>query len=82
MYPYIVLYFNIFIIEKKLKEEVSELQGQFYYKSVDIRNEKNIIECVQWAMSNFGSVDVLVNNAGIYDEIGLIGNLILLIIII
>jgi len=55
----------------ELKKEVSELGKQFYYKSFDIRNEQNIIDCIQWTMTTFGSIDVLINNAGIYDEIGL-----------
>lgn len=58
---------------QKLNEEVGQLGGRFYYKSFDIRNEKDIIECVRWAVTTCGSVDVLVNNAGIYDEIGLVG---------
>jgi len=57
-----------------LKKEVSELGKQFYYKSFDIRNEQNIINCIQWTMTTFGSIDVLINNAGIYDEIGLAGD--------
>lgn len=41
----------------------------------DVRNEQNIIECVQWTVTTFGSVDVLINNAGVYDIVGLIGDL-------
>jgi len=64
-----------YLSHKKLNKEVDHLGGQFYYKSFDIRNEANIIECVQWVVTTCGSVDVLVNNAGIYDEIGLVGKL-------
>lgn len=33
------------------------------------------MKCVQWAMTTCGSVNVLINNVGFYDEIGLTGNL-------
>ncbi|XP_025199419.1 farnesol dehydrogenase-like [Melanaphis sacchari] len=53
---------------KKLSEEVESFPGKFYYKSFDIRNEKQITECIHWTVTTCGSVDVLINNAGIYDE--------------
>lgn len=57
---------------KKLSEEVESFHGTFYYKSFDIRNEKHITECVQWTVTTCGSIDVLVNNAGVYDETELV----------
>ncbi|XP_025413628.1 farnesol dehydrogenase-like isoform X1 [Sipha flava] len=56
----------------KLKNEVSNLHGKFYYKSFNVRNEQDIIECVQWTIKICGSVDVLVNNVGNFDLAGLI----------
>lgn len=53
---------------KKLSEEVVNCPGKFYYKTYDIRNEKHITECIQWTVTTCGSVDVLINNAGVYDE--------------
>jgi len=48
---------------------------KFYYKSFDIRNEKHITECIQWTVTTCGSIDVLINNAGVYDETKLVGNI-------
>ncbi|XP_050442352.1 farnesol dehydrogenase-like [Adelges cooleyi] len=56
---------------KRFSEEIGELKNCFHYKVFDIRKEDRIVECVNWALDTFGSVDVLVNNAGIYDDTGL-----------
>ncbi|XP_015363179.1 PREDICTED: farnesol dehydrogenase-like [Diuraphis noxia] len=58
---------------EKLSEEVNSYRGKFYYKSIDIRNEKYITECIQWTVTKCGSIDVLINNAGVYDETELFG---------
>jgi 3-oxoacyl-[acyl-carrier protein] reductase len=61
------------ILEKELCEREKELgqlieihgeQNQFYTYACDITDESKVKELVQYIISNFNKIDVLVNNAG------------------
>uniref|UniRef100_A0A182SU65 Dehydrogenase/reductase SDR family member 11 n=1 Tax=Anopheles maculatus TaxID=74869 RepID=A0A182SU65_9DIPT len=40
--------------------------GKIYAKKCDVSNEAEIMETLNWIRREFGGVDVLINNAGIY----------------
>lgn len=40
--------------------------GKIYAKKCDVSNEGEIMETLNWIRREFGGVDVLINNAGIY----------------
>ncbi len=56
---------------KKLKKLVKKKQ-KLIYKKTDISSEKEIDSLVKFSINNFGHIDVLINNAGIYGPIGTI----------
>ena len=45
--------------------EINENSGKMLYANMDVTNKESIASAVQKAKETFGSVDVLVNNAGI-----------------
>src|SRR6185312_913687 len=52
-----------------LKQKASELQskgGSVFPITADVRNRDEMANVVEEAISRFGRVDVLINNAGIY----------------
>ncbi|NHM32510.1 SDR family NAD(P)-dependent oxidoreductase [Neobacillus terrae] len=52
----------------RLDESVSRLQNEGFDAAglpLDVRSEQSVNEAVQWVKSNWGKLDVLVNNAGI-----------------
>ena len=52
-------------IEKQRSELPTELQGNFHAKFCDIGKENDIVQLFQEIVTEFGGVDVLINNAGI-----------------
>ncbi|XP_060842512.1 farnesol dehydrogenase-like [Rhopalosiphum padi] len=58
------------MLEKDLKGKL----GKFYYLKVDLCSEENILEAFHWVKQTLKSVDVLVNNAGVWKYSDLLGN--------
>ncbi|GIM46178.1 oxidoreductase [Collibacillus ludicampi] len=50
---------------KKLQEEIQNKRGQAIYKVTDVTSYEQVEELAQYALKEFGKIDVLVNNAGI-----------------
>ncbi|PNF40502.1 Dehydrogenase/reductase SDR family member 11 [Cryptotermes secundus] len=48
-----------------LKNEVDGLAGSLYPLKADISREEEVVAAFAWVKNNLGSVDVLINNAGI-----------------
>src|SRR5438477_1508559 len=49
-------------------ETVASLQGQALAATADVTREADVAVCVKTALDHFGKLDVLYNNAGIFDE--------------
>lgn len=63
--------------DERLRELEKELQGKpgkFYYQKVDLCSEENILNAFKWVKSTLKTVDVLVNNAGVWISSDLFGN--------
>ncbi|XP_025194727.1 farnesol dehydrogenase-like, partial [Melanaphis sacchari] len=63
--------------ENKLQALENELRGKlgkFYYHKVDLCSEENILEAFNWIKKTLKSVDVLINNAGVWKHSDLLGN--------
>ncbi|WP_342047187.1 SDR family oxidoreductase [Bacillus sp. OTU530] len=50
---------------KKLQAEIQNNDGQAIYKVTDVTSRQQMEELAQYALKEFGKIDVLVNNAGI-----------------
>ncbi|OIK13540.1 SDR family oxidoreductase [Bacillus sp. MUM 13] len=50
---------------KKLQEDIQNNGGQAIYKVTDVTSHTQMEELAQYALSQFGQIDVLVNNAGL-----------------
>ena len=48
-----------------LKKQIEQNGGTAVYKVTDVADKKQVAELVEYAISKFGRIDVLVNNAGI-----------------
>jgi len=59
------------VLEKDLKGKL----GKFYYLKVDLCSEENILEAFDWVKNTLKSVDVLINNAGVWKNSDLLGKL-------
>lgn len=63
---------KVFIIgrdAKKLEETITEIEtlgGEASYFSADISNESAVNDAVKIAVSTYGKIDILIQNAGIY----------------
>ncbi|XP_015364161.1 PREDICTED: farnesol dehydrogenase-like, partial [Diuraphis noxia] len=57
-------------LEKDLKGKL----GKFYYFKVDLCSEENILKAFDWVKKTLKTVDVLVNNAGVWKPSDLLGN--------
>ncbi|MFL6558165.1 MAG: SDR family oxidoreductase [Bacillus sp. (in: firmicutes)] len=53
---------------KKLQEEIQNNGGQAIYKVSDVTSSKQMEELAEYALNEFGKIDVLVNNAGIMPQ--------------
>ncbi|XP_058804545.1 farnesol dehydrogenase-like [Phymastichus coffea] len=53
---------------EKMKELVDDPEAKLHAVECDITNEVNVITAFAWIRENFGSIDVLVNNAGFTKE--------------
>jgi len=49
----------------KLLSEIINVKTNYYYETFDISNEKSIISFVESAAKNIGSIDILINCAGV-----------------
>jgi 3-oxoacyl-[acyl-carrier protein] reductase len=54
------------LVEKELSDgiETKQQEKKFYTYPADITNEENVKELVEYIVTNFNKIDVLVNNAG------------------
>lgn len=52
---------------KAAAEEAHALGADVEYETLDVSDEKAVNTAVQNAVSRFGKIDILINNAGIYD---------------
>jgi NADP-dependent 3-hydroxy acid dehydrogenase YdfG len=50
---------------KKLQEEIQKNGGQAIYKVTDVTSYEQMEELADYALKEFGKIDVLVNNAGV-----------------
>ncbi|GAB1780276.1 SDR family oxidoreductase [Priestia megaterium] len=50
---------------KKLQEEIKENGGQAIYKVTDVASHEQMEELAEYALTEFGKIDVMVNNAGV-----------------
>ncbi|PMD10899.1 short-chain dehydrogenase, partial [Priestia megaterium] len=50
---------------KALQEDIKANGGEAIYKVVDVTSHDQMQELAQYALSEFGRIDVLVNNAGL-----------------
>ncbi|MFY4776880.1 SDR family NAD(P)-dependent oxidoreductase [Metabacillus sp. RGM 3146] len=50
---------------KKLEEEITKQGGEALFIKTDVRKEEEIKNCVAKTAETYGSIDVLVNNAGV-----------------
>ncbi|KAL5243139.1 hypothetical protein ACI65C_010549 [Semiaphis heraclei] len=57
-------------LEKDLKGKL----GKFYYVKVDLCSEENILEAFNWVKKTLKTVDVMINNAGVWKQSDLLGN--------
>ena len=48
------------------QEEMSKIEGpgEFYAKKCDISQESEVVDAFDWIKDTFGSLQILVNNAG------------------
>lgn len=46
-------------------ESISEKGGKIVYRKVDITDRKQVDQEAAWVLSEFGKIDILINNAGI-----------------
>ena len=61
---------------KELAESLEDCTGKLHAVECDVSKEENVAAAFSWVQENLGSVNVLVNNAGITKESSLIdGNL-------
>ncbi|XP_034936095.1 farnesol dehydrogenase-like [Chelonus insularis] len=51
---------------KMLQKNFIGTKGSFHYMKCDIRNEKEILSAFKYAEDQFGGVDILINNAGVF----------------
>ncbi|XP_017889793.1 farnesol dehydrogenase-like [Ceratina calcarata] len=57
---------------KELEQSLEECSGKLYAIECDVSNEESVTAAFAWVQENLGSVNVLVNNAGISKESSLI----------
>ncbi|MBU8691195.1 SDR family oxidoreductase [Priestia megaterium] len=50
---------------KKLQEEIQKNGGQAIYKVTDVASHEQMEELAEYALTEFGKIDVMVNNAGV-----------------
>jgi NADP-dependent 3-hydroxy acid dehydrogenase YdfG len=53
---------------KKLQDEIQSTGGQAIYKVTDVTSRGQMEELAEYALKEFGKIDVLVNNAGIMPQ--------------
>lgn len=58
---------------QELRKELIGKLGEFHYYRVDLCLEQNILEAFAWVKSTLKSVDVLVNNAGVWKNSDVLG---------
>ncbi len=58
---------------KKLKKEISDRGGEITTVKADMSSEDDITRMIDLAVETYGSLDVLVNNAGIMDNFKTVG---------
>jgi len=69
-----MLYYPIYYFQE-LEKDLKGKLGTFYYVKVDLCSEENILEAFNWVKRTLKSVDVLVNNAGVWKQSDLLGKL-------
>ncbi|OLS24483.1 MAG: Sepiapterin reductase [Candidatus Heimdallarchaeota archaeon LC_3] len=55
---------NLGLLER-VKESVNSFNGQSILIQADVTNESNVKNCIQQVIKKYGTIDVLINNAGI-----------------
>ncbi|WP_436962381.1 SDR family oxidoreductase, partial [Staphylococcus shinii] len=50
---------------KEISKELSQDSNEVKYKQTDVTNVKEVNELAQFAIDNYGRIDVLINNAGV-----------------
>jgi len=50
---------------KKIEKEIKESGGETVYTVTDVKNKEDLVRLVQTAVSAYGKLDVIVNNAGV-----------------
>ncbi len=57
--------------DRIFNEKIKKLSRGAFWKTLDLRNDKNCKDAVMDVLRKFGRIDGLVNNAGINDSVGL-----------
>lgn len=60
---------------KELTESLEDCEGKLHAIECDVSKEESVVSAFAWVQENLGSVNVLINNAGVTKESSLIGNL-------
>lgn len=63
----------VFTFLQDLRKELIGKPGEFHYQIVDLCSEQNIKEAFAWVKRTLKSVDVLVNNAGVWKNSDVLG---------
>jgi NAD(P)-dependent dehydrogenase (short-subunit alcohol dehydrogenase family) len=60
-------------IHQELSAELSTAPGKLHPLKCDVSKENDVIASFAWVKENLGGVDILINNAGIFNEVLLHG---------
>ena len=59
---------------QELEKSLEGKSGKFYYVKVDLTSEENILAAFKWVKTTLKSIDVLINNAGVWKFTDLLGD--------
>lgn len=64
--------FRVYILQE-FSAELSTAPGKLHPLKCDVTKENDVISSFAWVKENLGGVDILINNAGVFNEILLHG---------
>lgn len=51
---------------EELANKLQDKEGELYALKADLTKESDILDAIQWVKDNLGSIDILINNAGLF----------------